>query len=400
MYRNTYLEIDLDKLEKNVENIVNTFDGYKYYIGVVKGNAYGYGEYISKYIIQKGINYLAVANLEEALNVRKYVKDTPILCLEPIPIEYIKIAIDNNITICISSYDYFVKLKDIKLNKNLKFHLKLNTGMNRLGMNNKELVNKLYNEVNDMDNLYLEGIFTHLATSGVNDILYKRQIDKFKELVSDIDLSKIDIVHVGRSCTLDFFPKLEFCNGVRIGIMMYGVGTTFPVYRKGLLGKLQHLKRNKFYESNKLPIPYQKPKINPIQALNLKSEVIEIQPVKKFDYVGYGSKNIVNEDGYIAVIPLGYSDGINPDYNNLTVKINNKEYSVVGSINMGMMQILVDESVKVNDTVIVIDSNISYKSIAKSFNVSPYSFLTDLRRELPRVYIKDGKIVKVINYGE
>ncbi len=143
MYRNTCLEIDLDKLEKNVKNIINTFDGYKYYIGVVKGNAYGYGEYISKYITEAGINYLAVSSLEEAINVRKYVKDTPILCLEPISLEYIDEIIKYNITICISNYEYYEELKRIKLNKLVKFHLKLNTGMNRLGINDNELVNKI-----------------------------------------------------------------------------------------------------------------------------------------------------------------------------------------------------------------------------------------------------------------
>ena len=400
MYRNTYLEINLNKLEENIENIVNTFNGYKYYIGVVKGNAYGYGEYISKYIVNSGINYLAVASLEEAINVRKYVKETPILCLEPISLEYIEEIIKYNITICISNYEYYEELKKLKFDKVIKFHLKLNTGMNRLGINDKELVNNIYREKDSIKNLYMEGIFTHLATSGVYDTLYKKQIDRFKYLVSDIDLNKIDIVHVGRSCTLDFFPKLDFCNGVRIGIMMYGVGSTFPVYRSGLLGKLQHIKRDKFYKSNNLPIPYQKAKIKPIGSLSLKSEVIDIQKVKAGDYVGYGSNNKVSVDGFIAVIPLGYSDGINTSYNNLKVKINDKEYSVIGTINMGMMTILVDDSIKIHDAVTIIDDNISYKKIAKSFKISPYSLLTNLRREIPRVYYKDGKIVKVINYEE
>jgi alanine racemase len=400
VYRNTYIEVDLDRLSKNVKEIVNTFTGYKYYIGIVKGNAYGYGEYISKCITENGINYLAVSSLEEAINVRKYVNDIPLLCLEPISVEYIDDIIKYNVTICVSSYDYFNELKKVKLDKKVKFHLKLNTGMNRLGLSDKEIVNKIYKEASEIDNLYLEGIFTHLATSGVYDKLYKRQIDKFKELVSDIDLSKIDIVHVGRSCTLDFFPKLDFCNGVRIGIMMYGVGSTFPEYRSGLLGKLQHFKRDKFYKNNDLPVPYQKKKITPIQALSLKSEIIEIHDAKRGDYVGYGSTNMITNDGYIAVIPLGYSDGIIPHYNNLKVKINNREYPVVGSINMGMMTIMVDDKVKVHDIATIIDCEMDYKKLAQEFNISPYVLLTNLRREIPRVYTKNGKMVKVINYGE
>ena len=91
MYRKTYIEINLDNLCHNINNIVSTFDNYKYYIGVIKGNAYGHGEYISKYIIENGLNYLAVSTLEEAINTRKYIdKDFPILCLQPINLDYIE----------------------------------------------------------------------------------------------------------------------------------------------------------------------------------------------------------------------------------------------------------------------------------------------------------------------
>ena len=190
MYRKTYIEINLDSLCHNIKNIVNTFNNYKYYIGVIKGNAYGHGEYISKYITQCGINYLAVSTLEEAINTRKYVdKDFPILCLQPISLEYINEIIKNNITICISNIEYFNKLKELKLKKTIKFHLKLNTGMNRLGISNIDEVNQIFNDENE--NLEFEGIFTHLCTNGVYDNLYDKQVKKFKELTSEIDLSKI-----------------------------------------------------------------------------------------------------------------------------------------------------------------------------------------------------------------
>jgi alanine racemase len=109
---------------------------------------------------------------------------------------------------------------------------------------------------------------------------------------------------------------------------------------------------------------------------------------------------MITNDGYIAVIPLGYSDGIIPHYNNLKVKINNREYPVVGSINMGMMTIMVDDKVKVHDIATIIDCEMDYKKLAQEFNISPYVLLTNLRREIPRVYTKNGKMVKVINYGE
>lgn len=400
MYRKTYIEVDLDNVCENIRNIVSTFKGYQYYIGVVKGNAYGYGEYISKYIVDNGINYLAVSSLEEAINVRKYVEDVPILCLEPISLDNIQEIIKYKVTLCVSNIDYFEKLKKISCSNKINFHLKLNTGMNRLGIDDKDLVKKIYDESMQGGNLCMEGIFTHLATSGVYDSLYKKQIDKFKELVQDIDLSKIKIVHVGRSCTLDFFPKLDFCNGVRVGIMMYGVESTFPVYRSGILGRIQYMKHQYFYKKNNLPVPYSEAKINLKQALSLKSEVIEIQKVSRGDNVGYGSNCKMESDGYIAVLPIGYADGIFTNYHDLKVTIGDCEYPVVGSINMGMITVYVDDKVKVGDLATVIDSKNSYKKLAKKFNVSPYVFITSLRREIPRIYYKDGKIVKVINYAE
>lgn len=396
MYRKTYIEINLDNLCHNIKNITETFNNYKYYIGVIKGNAYGHGEYIAKHITEHGINYLAVSSLEEAINTRKYIDAYfPILCLQPINLNYIDEIIKNNITITISNIDDFNRLNKLELKTPIKFHLKLNTGMNRLGVSNIKEVNKIFNESIKNDKLIFEGIYTHLCTNGVYDSLYNDQIKKFKELTSEIDLSKIEIVHVGRSTTLDFYDKLEFCNGVRIGLMMYGISSTFPS-TKGFKSKLRNLKYEHIRKKYNLPIPYNSCKTNLRQALSLKSEVIEIQKVKKGAFVGYGSNTKLESDGYIATIPVGYSDGILTNYNNFNVYINNKKYKVIGSINMGMISILVDKSIKIGDIVTIINNDVSYKLTAINFNISPYVLLTNLNRSLPRIYIKDNKTIKEI----
>ena len=396
MYRKTYIEIDLDRLENNVKNIVKTFTGYKYYIGVIKGNAYGHGEYISKYITENGINYLAVSSLEEAISTRKYVNnDIGILCLEPISLDYIDEIIKYNISICVSNFEYFNKLKEIKTENKIKFHLKLNTGMNRLGISSKKEVIKIYNGSQNNDNIELEGIFTHLATSGLYDDQYKKQIDNFKQLVSDIDLTKIKMVHIGRSSTLEFFPKLDFCNGVRVGILMYGIESTYP-NNKGLKNKLRMLKINHFRKTNNLPIPYSESKLKVKQSLTLKSEVMEIQKVKAKDHVGYGTRGIINSNGFVAIMPVGYADGLQIKYNNWNVLINGKKYPIVGSINMGMITALVDDTVKIGDMATIIDSNISYKKYAMDQQTTPYVLMTNLNKTIPRRYLKNGQIIKTI----
>ena len=294
MYRKTYVEIDVDKIQSNIEKIVSKYNDYKYYIGVVKGNAYGHGAYLSKYIIESGINYLAVSSLEEGIEVRKIVKNIPILCLEPIDFECLDVAIKNDITITISSMDYFYKLIGSNL-KNLKVHLKLNTGMNRIGINKAEDVEVIYKALIDNKDIKLEGIFTHFATTGIQDKLYDNQVSKFKELTSSIDLSKIEIIHLGRSATLELHPKIDFANGIRLGIVMYGIGQSFNK-DLSLKGKLRSAKRNYIIKKNEISETYDSNDIVFETGLVLKSEIMEMCPKLGRASVENSLTALVNEE--------------------------------------------------------------------------------------------------------
>ena len=139
MYRKTYANIYLNNIKDNVNKIIEKYNDYKYYIGVVKNNAYGHGIESIKYMIKGGINYLAVSSLEEALKVRELDKKIPVLILEPITLDGINIAKENNLTITIDNKEYFNKLLNNKIK--IKFHLKIDSGMNRFGLKDK---NELY----------------------------------------------------------------------------------------------------------------------------------------------------------------------------------------------------------------------------------------------------------------
>ena len=279
MYRKTYVEINVDKIQNNVRQIVNKYNDYKYYIGIVKGNAYGHGAYLATYLMEAGINYLAVSSLEEGIEIRNYVKDTPILCLEPIDFEDLDVAIQNNITITISSMEYFDKVINSNLT-NLKVHLKLNTGMNRIGLNNKEDVKKVYDSLLGNENIKLEGIYTHFATTGIIDKGYDNQVDKFKELTSTIDLTKIEIVHLGRSAIVELHPKLDFANGIRLGIVMYGVGQTFRQI-VNFKDKLRKIKRNYILKKYDISKTYDSNDLKFETALTKNSKIMEINKIKK-----------------------------------------------------------------------------------------------------------------------
>ena len=113
-------------------------------------------------MIACGINYLAVSSLEEALSIRKRNKDIPILCMEPINLEYIDICLKNNITITIHDYNYFKELMNLNITSNLNVHLKIDSGMNRLGIKEREEIKEIYNMLMKHSYIILEGLFSHL----------------------------------------------------------------------------------------------------------------------------------------------------------------------------------------------------------------------------------------------
>ena len=247
MYRNTYALIDIDILKNNIKTIKKEYSDYEYYFGVVKGNAYGHGDYIVNGLIEAGINYLAVSSLEEALSIREYNKEISILVLEPININFLDICIENNITITLCDYKYYKELIKYMELSNLKIHLKIDSGMNRLGLNNKDYINEIVND----NKVNIEGIYTHFATSGYIDKQWDNQVEKFKYLTSDIDLSKIKIVHLGRSNTLTTHKKLSFCNGIRLGIVMYGFNNKINL-GTGIKGRIRKYKNELIRKINNI----------------------------------------------------------------------------------------------------------------------------------------------------
>ena len=379
MHRNTYVKIDLNTLENNVKNIVNYYDNYKYYIGVVKANAYGYGEEIVSTITKRGINYLAVSNLDEALNVRSYV-DTPILCLEPIPFKYLDTCIKKNITITLSNYDDYKDLKKENIN-GLKIHLKIDSGMHRLGFTNKKIVKEVYDDLKSN----IEGIYTHLATSGIYDKKYDKQIKTFEDITSLIDLSKIKIVHVGRSATIVNHDKLPYVNGTRIGILMYGITPNNIIYT-GLMGKIKRIKRDLYLKKNNISKTNLICPIKVNQCFKLISEIIEIKEVKAGESVGYGMSNITNNNIKIGIIPVGYADGFDIRNTGNYVRINKSLCKIIGSVNSGMITVIINDNVKIHDEVEVI---YDVKKTASYTNQTVYTVTSSINSNVKRIY--EGK---------
>ena len=391
MYRKTYAIIDEDKLKNNIKEIKEKYDNYKYYIGVVKNNAYNHGIKIINSLIEGGINYLAVSSLEEALDARKYNSKIPILCLEVIDLDYIYDCINNNVTITVESLEYLEKLNKIKLDFPIKIHLKLNTGMNRLGISEVKEVNKCVSIISENKKLILEGIYTHFATSGISDKYYDEQMKKFQELTKDIDLTTIPIVHLGRSLTLVNHDKPDFVNGIRLGIIMYGFSQSIKE-DTSLRGKLRAIKRKKLIKKFNISKTYLTNDLNLKTAFSLYSNVMTIKKVKNKEFVGYGANFFADRDIKVAIIPIGYADGVTIKYKNVSIK--GKKYQIIAD-SMDMLMVKVDNNVKIGDKVEIFGENISIREASRNNGCNSYRLFNMITNRVPRIYKKDKERIEI-----
>lgn len=353
MYRNTYVQIDLKNIKENVQKIIKRYSNYKYYFGVVKADCYGHDDVKTvKAIIDGGCNYLCVATLEEALEIRKKIEDISILCLGVILKDYIDICKTKNITVTIPSLEYVKELKDENI-ENLKVHIKINTGMNRLGIKESEELKEVY-KILEKKKANIEGIYTHIYEAN-NKQKYDIQIEKFEELLENIPKERIPIIHTSASEAMSNYNKIDDVNGCRLGIIMYG-----------------------FTENKELNLK---------STFSLKSQVIQINNLKPGETVGYNGKYIAKENEKIAVVSIGYADGILRKNTGRTVFINEKEYKIVGNICMDMLFVKIDDTVKLYDTVDILKDIEHIESVAKYLDTIPYEVMCSIGKRVPRKYI-------------
>jgi len=389
MYRDSYVKIDVDAFRNNIREIKREYSDYKYYFGVVKANCYGHGEYLVNALIDEGINYLCVSSLEEALSVRKYNSEIPILCFGYIDPKDFNVVSENNITISIISYDYYNSIKDTTYK--IKAHMKINTGMNRLGLKDKTKIKEIVDNLEN-SNIYLEGIYTHFATSGVQDIYWDKQISNFEELTSLIDLNKIEIVHLYNSMSLVKHNKCKYANGVRLGLIMYGFSYNANIPDNKI--KLFNLKKKIKLLGKKVSDTNLNNNLKLNKVMSIYSKVISINTLKKNEVVGYEAKFKASKDTYIATIEIGHADGITMNFEK--VKIGGKLYNIV-AVCMDYIMVEVDNNVKVGDEVIIIGDELLIAKAASNNNDSVHHLLVSISNRLPRVYVEDNE-KKVIKY--
>lgn len=380
MQRKTYALIDGDILKENVKEIKQKYPNYEYYIGVVKNNAYHHGMKSIISLKEGGINYFAVSSLEEALQLRHYDTKTPVLCLEPISLEAIDDIENNNITITVESLDYLKELVNKNLFTDIKIHLAVDSGMNRLGFQEAKELELAVQMIEDTKHLILEGLYSHFATSGVMDPYYDKQCERFLSITQNIDLKRIPIIHMGRSLSLVQHPKIPFCNGIRLGIIMYGFAQSYTP-GTDIKSKLRTLKRNylqKKYNCSALLA-------NDLvlhQAFSLYTEVMSSRHVSVNDNVGYNVYPI-KEEGYILTLPIGYADGVTKEFGYVSIK--GHKLPIVSDC-MDMIMVFSKESIPVHTKVEIFGDDISIASVCQRTNQNAYHLFNHISNRVIRVH--------------
>ena len=332
--------INIKNLEHNL-NVIKSFLGQAKFCAVVKADAYGHGIKNVIKTINKYVNFFAVNNIQEAKALKPYTT-APILALTDFEQNHLTFAQKNNIILTVSNKSQLSTLEKF-LNthkKSMKIHLKLDTGMNRLGIKNCFDFCDIKNKILKNKNIKLDGAFTHI---GGGKKRTEKQKEKFFKMCESLP-SNI-ITHYASSSLV----KKEALNKnqmARVGMMIYGYG-----------------------DKNLKPV------------MNIFAKIIHMQNVKKGEYIGYGTKHKARKNLTIGVIAIGYSDGLMRNYSKKGyVLINNKKARFCANICMNLSIInLTNIKANIGDYVTILNSNLNAEVMAKKCKTIPYEILTNFR---------------------
>lgn len=379
--RPVWVDINLDHLAHNMREVRRVTASKSLVSAVIKADGYGHGAlYIAQTLLDNGADRFAVATLSEAIQLKNAFRTTEIMVLGYTPNDLIDGAIENDIIQTVYSYeqaDVFSR-RAVSLEKTLKVHIKLDTGMRRIGMSISEDTVSDILKMSALPNLEIEGIFTHFAVADEIDKTFTiEQVKRFNRIVDALESSglKIPIKHVSNSAAIIDCPEYNF-DMVRAGIMLYGLYPSPDVNKKAVDLK---------------------------EAMSLKANVAHVKMVQKGEGVSYGHKYIASADTQIATIPIGYADGFT---RGLTFKakgiVKGEIKPVVGRICMDQCMVEVDGlEIKVGDTITLFgeadDKIISIDDYADMLGTINYEIVCMMGKRIPRRYLKNGETVQIVD---
>lgn len=375
----TWAEINLDNLRFNLNNIKNLLEEDIKICGVIKADAYGHGAVeVAKLLEKEKVDYLAVARTAEGIELRQNGITLPILNLGYTPDEAFEDSIKNKITMTVYSLETAQKINEIakSLGEKACVHVKIDSGMTRIGFQpNEESVQEII-ELNKLEYIDLEGMFTHFATADeVSKEYTYKQANNYKFMSDKLDEAgvKIAIKHVSNSAAIMDCPDLRL-NMVRAGIILYGHYPSDDVFKDRL-------------------------ELRP--AMKLKSKIGHIKQVEPGVGISYGLKYTTTGKETIATVPIGYADGFTRIQKNPKVLIKGEVFDVVGRICMDQIMVRIDKDIdiKVGDEVILFgEGEVTAERIAKDLGTINYEVLCMILRRVDRVYMENNELVQINSY--
>ena len=375
-YRDTWAEINLDHIFYNVQSLKQILPENVTIFAVVKANGYGHGDVqTARAAMSAGASYLAVAFIDEAILLRKKGIEAPILVLGASRPQDISIASQYDITLTVFQTDWLRYVKEkVTLTKPVRVHIKVDTGMGRIGVTTKNELQEVERLIHENPMLVFEGIYTHFATADeINQTYYQQQSAVFKEMLESLQ-ERPGLVHCSNSASSLRFPENHF-NGVRMGITMYGLTPSLEIEAE-------------------LPYPLK-------EAFALKTEVVHVKQLHAGDKVSYGATYEAQGDEWIATLPIGYADGWIRKLSGQEVLVDGKRASIIGRICMDQTMIKLDAFYPVGTPVTLIGGQgkefISVNEIAEKLDTINYEVPCMISGRVPRVYIENGKVSETVN---
>lgn len=375
--------IDLDALKYNVDGIKRCKAESAMLMGVIKADAYGHGAKVFAHELDRmGFDWFAVATADEGIELRRDGIEQPILVLGYSCEAQYPDMVQWEITPTIYSLD-MAKAFDAaaeKAGKVANIHIKIDTGMSRIGfLPGEESLDEI-EKIHGLRHLRIQGMFTHFACADMRDKTHVgHQIEKFRQMIDGVRQRGIpvEIFHCSNSASIMELPS-EHMNLVRAGIILYGL---YPSHEM---------------EEERLPL---KP------VMSLYSHVVHVKEVPEGVTVGYGATYVTRRPTRIGTIPVGYADGYPRILSNrASVLIRGRRAPIIGRVCMDQFMVDVTDmpEVSVGDVVTLIgrdgEEMLSVEEISEMAGSFNYEFVCDVSRRVPRVYIKNGKPVSVVNY--
>ncbi len=352
IYRPTRALIDLGAIERNTRRIIEKYNGYKYYTAVVKADCYGYkGFDVVRAMIDGGANFLAASLLEEGISLRNAFPTIPIMLFNPVDKENLHLMKEHGLITTVATLSQAEECASVD---GLGVMIRANGESDILGgPTDRETFHNIWNTLKN-GKCDLKGIYLHSYNAESTKDTAK-EYETFENLTSELDLTQLDIVSISNSLSLPRYTKKDYCNTCRLGNIIYKIETD---------------------------------DVNLENTFSLVTRVLDTFTLKSAQSLAYGHAYVSERDNTrIASLPIGFGDGFSKTNIGRDVFINDKRYPIV-AITMDVSHVLIDETVKKGDEVLLIKDTHHLEEISAHIHGATEEAICALGSRVPRIYIK------------